>query len=205
LLLTNVPESSQELDRALAEVVLAAPWLVDVLKTVRALGPPGAFVAAGAVRDTVWDALTGRRSPGPYGDIDVVYWAEAEPEGAARAHEARLRTALPHLDWELTNQATVHLWHARAQGLSVAPHGTVAEGLATWPETATAVGVRLTAAGELDVVSPFGLADLFALRLRYNPALVGPEVFRRRVEAKRWLERWPELTLIGPPEDAARA
>lgn len=180
----------------LTSILRGTPWLWQALATVRDVGPARAFVAAGAVRDTVWDALTGRPAQSPHGDIDVVYWAEAEREGAVLAHEARLRAALPQLDWEMTNQATVHVWHERAQGLHVAPHRTLAEGLATWPETATAVGVRLTAADELEVVAPFGLDDLLALRLRYNPALVGPEVFRRRVETKRWLERWPELQLI---------
>ncbi len=182
----------------LPQILHDTPWLLALLATVRDHGPAGAFVAAGAVRDTVWDALSGRAPEGPYGDVDVVYWAPPELEHDARAHEARLRAAAPHVTWEVTNQATVHEWHERAQGLRVAPHRTVAEGLATWPENATAVAVRLTTHGELEVMAPFGLDDLLALRLRYNPALVGPDVFRRRVAAKRWLQRWPSLQLIGP-------
>lgn len=183
---------------ALANILRNTPWLLEVLATVRDVGPADAFVAAGAVRDTVWDSLTGRPSTKPYGDVDVVYWAEGEPDAASQAHEARLRAALPLIDWEVTNQATVHAWHWKEHGLRVAPHRTVAEGLASWPETATAVGVRLTSEGELDVLAPLGLADLFALRLRYNPAQASLDVFRQRVAAKRWLERWPELQLIEP-------
>lgn len=182
----------------ITQLIRSTPWLLEVLTAVRDLGPPGAYVAAGAVRDTVWDALAGRASAGPFGDVDVVYWDDAELDGASASYERRLRGALPHLDWEVTNQATVHVWHWQAQGLHVAPHRTVAEGLATWPETATAVGVRLDAVGTLDVVAPFGLHDLFALRVRHNPALTSRDTFLRRVEGKGWLRRWPELELLGP-------
>jgi uncharacterized protein len=188
-----MPQPLADHSAALVTIIQDTPWLCDVLRVVRDVGPPGAFVAAGAVRDTVWNALTGRTATEPYGDVDVVYWAETEPESSSHGYEARLRAALPGVDWEVTNQATVHTWHWQAHRLRVPPHRTVAEGLATWPETATAVGVRLTAASELQVLAPLGLDDLFALRLRHNPALVGPDVFRQRVESKRWLQRWPEL------------
>lgn len=184
----------------LTAIVRNTPWLCKILEVVRDVGPPEAFVAAGAIRDTVWDALTGRPSTGPCADVDVVYWAEAEPEGAARAYEAKLRAALPAITWEVTNQATVHLWHQQVLGRQVAPHRSVAEGIATWPETATAVGVRLGAEGTLDILAPLGLEDLFALRLRHNSVLAPREIFWQRVESKRWGQRWPELQLIEPTD-----
>jgi uncharacterized protein len=183
---------------ALENVVHGTPWLCEVLQIVRDAGPPGAFVAAGAVRDTVWDALTGRISTGPRGDIDVVYWDNAEPEDASRQHEMRLRGAKPEFDWEVTNQATVHSWLEQAHGLVIVAHQSVAHGLSTWPETATAVGIRLTGEGKLDVLAPLGLKDLFELCLRHNPAQAGPEIFWHRLETKRWMQRWPELKLVIP-------
>src|SRR5262245_9259591 len=118
---------------SLVSIVRATPWLCQVLEVLRDVGPSGAFVAAGAVRDTVWDVLTGRPSSGPHADIDVVYWDAAEPADTTQLHETRLRAARPGFDWEVTNQATIHRWHWRAHGLVVAPHPNVARGLATWP------------------------------------------------------------------------
>jgi hypothetical protein len=130
--------------------------------------------------------------------VDVVYWAERElGDDAAGLHEKRLRAARADLDWEVTNQATVHLWHC-ARGQSIAPHASVEEGIATWPETATAVGIRLAGDDTVEVLAPLGLADLFALRLRHNPLQTGVDVFWKRVTAKRWMERWPELELVRP-------
>jgi len=195
----SMSELAMHHDALLAElvrIVRATPWLFGLLEMVRNAAPAGAYVAAGAVRDSVWNFLTGRASSGPHGDVDVVYWADSEAPDASRAHEARLRAHRPDLDWEVTNQATIHLWHRRVQGLSSPPHQSVAEGLATWPETATAVGVRLTPEGAIDVLAPLGLVDLFALRLRHNPAQAGLDVFWQRIEAKQWLRRWPELEVI---------
>jgi hypothetical protein len=182
----------------LVRIVQSTPWLCGVLKAVRAVGPRGAYVAAGAVRDTVWNSLTGRVSSRPSGDVDVVYWADSESAEEPRRHEARLRALEPDIDWEVTNQATIHLWHRRVRGIKIVPHQSVADGLASWPETATAVGIRLAPDGGIDVVAPFGLADLFALRLLHNPTQTGPDVFWERIEAKQWLRRWPELELVSP-------
>jgi hypothetical protein len=190
--------TEKERTAALVNIVRETPRLLQLLQIVRDVGPPEAFVAAGAVRDTVWDVLTGRPPTESGGDVDVVYWARDEPEEAANVHEARLRTARPDVAWEVTNQATIHLWHWRARQVVVSPHGSVADGLATWPETATAVAVRLTSALTVDVLAPLGLADLFALRLRHNPALTSVDLFSKRVESKRWMQRWPELVLVSP-------
>lgn len=192
----------EELSRArLVGIVRSTLWLHEALRIVREVGPPGGFVAAGAVRDTVWDVLTGRQPTAPQGDVDVVYWADEHGEDAAGLHERHLRAARPDLDWEVTNQATIHLWH-RTRGQLVARHASVDEGVATWPETATAVGVRLAGDDTVEVLAPLGLADLFALRLRQNPSQTGVDVFWKRVTAKRWMERWPELKMVGPLRDA---
>jgi len=74
--------------------------------------------------------------------------------------------------------------------------------VASWPETATAVGVRLSAEGDIDVLAPLGLADLFALRLRHNAARAAPDVFWKRVEDKQWVQRWPELQLATATNEA---
>lgn len=188
-------ETDARLD-GLVRIVRGTPWLCEALRVVREAGPAGAYVAAGAVRDTVWNFLTGRSPSGPQGDVDVVYWADSESADQCSRHQERLLEIEPRLDWEVTNQATVHLWHWRTQGDRIAPHKTVADGVASWPETATAVGVRLSAEDAIEVLAPFGLDDLFEMRLRYNPAQARPDVFWKRIEAKRWTQRWPELRII---------
>jgi hypothetical protein len=176
----------------LASIVRTSPWLMELLAVVAEDGPPGAWVAAGSVRDTVWDALGGRRRTGPHGDVDVVHFDPSANDDAA--WDRRLRARLPGYELEVVNQAWVHEWH-RAEGRDVPPAGSVAEALATWPETATAVAVRLGDEG-IEVLAPLGLEDLFGRVARHNPAVASVAVFRRRVEAKRWRERWPGLEVV---------
>lgn len=55
----------------------------------------------------------------------------------------------------------MHTWYASEFGTGpVAALGSVADAVATWPETATCVAVRLDTAGALHVCAPLGLDDL---------------------------------------------
>jgi hypothetical protein len=78
----------------------------------------------------------------------------------------------------------------------VTPLASAADGVATWPETATAVAVRLLADDRIQVVAPCGLDDLFGLVCRRNPSRVGVEHYRRRVRDKRIAERWPRVEVL---------
>ena len=102
---------------------------------------------------------------------------------------------MPHLDWEVTNQAGVHRWFATALGQTVPPVQSLAEGVATWPEYATCVGVWLNQDDSIGIVAPHGLADLFDLRVRHNPARASAATYRARVASKRFLARWPLLSI----------
>jgi uncharacterized protein len=55
-----------------------------------------------------------------------------------------------------------------------------------------AVGVRLESDGRLHIEAPFGLADLFALRLRPNPRR---QMFGFERTAASAISRWPELVV----------
>jgi hypothetical protein len=181
------------LDTDLERLIRGTPWLLDVLEAVRAVDLPDAYVAAGAIRNTVWDILHGRLSHGPLGDVDVVYFDALDSHGRA---ESLLRTRLPQHQWEVTNQATVHRWQTEAVGKPIPAYGSVGEALASWPETATAVGVRLDVHGAIEVLAPFGLEDLFSMTVRPSPSLVDLCAYRSRVREKGWLDWWPKLTVV---------
>jgi len=183
------------LDVRLTGLVLASPLLTRALEAAREVDAPDWLIGAGVIRDLVWDKLHGHE-PAPPKDVDLVFFdaADLSPE-----REAAVRTALaaraPEVPWDVKNQAAVHLWYPRVFGLEVEPVTSSADGVATWPETATAVAVRLRADDMLDVVAPCGLDDLFGLVCRRNPRRVTVEQYRRRVAAKRIAERWPRVRI----------
>jgi hypothetical protein len=185
----------------LRRLVRGSAWLMDVLTVVRGSELPDAWVGAGALRDLVWGELSGRGfRPAEVRDIDVAFFdpADLSRERDARATE-RLGAIRPELPWEASNQAAVHTWYAEEFGGGpVAPLGSVAEGVATWPETATAVVVRLDAAGGIDVCAPLGLSDLLDGVWRRNPARVSLAVSRERLARHRPAERWPGIRVVPP-------
>lgn len=182
-------------------MVRASAPLMDALEAVRSLGLQSWCIGAGAVRSLVWDTLHGFDKPSPLDDVDVVYFDASHASDGAEQEvdlEQRLRLLQPALRWEVTNQATVHLWFERALGQRVAPLHSLEEGVATWPEFATCVGVYLAPDDTIGVVAPHGLEDLFGLRVRHNPRRASAETYLQRVAEKRFAERWPLLSIVAP-------
>jgi hypothetical protein len=132
--------------------------------------------------------------------VDVVFFDRGD---LSREYDervtARLRARRPDVPWEAKNQAAVHTWYAaRFGGGPVEPFTSVAEAVATWPETATAVAVRLDDRGELDVCAPLGLDDLLGGVWRRNPRRAGLAQSRERLARHRPGERWPRVTVVPP-------
>lgn len=183
---------------ALASLIRHNEWLMAALAAVARSGLPDAWIGAGALRDVVWGTRYGRFEPAEVRDIDVAFFdlAELGPERDRTAQQA-LR-ALADLPWEATNQAAVHTWYAGYfGGPPVEPCTCVHDAVATWPETATCVAVRLAGEG-IEVCAPHGLADLLAGVWRVNPVRVTPEVSMARLARQRVRARWPGVTVIRP-------
>lgn len=151
---------------------------------------PDAWVAAGFVRNCVWDALHGYERATPLNDIDVVFFDSHDVSRERDAYlESRLHQAAPGCRFSVKNQARMHLRNHHA------PYASSDDALQRWPETCTAVGVAAVGS-QVAVLAPFGLDDLFSLRVRAtsdDPAM--RDLVRRRAEEKRWQELWPLLVI----------
>jgi len=177
----------------ITDFIMHSPRMMRCLAVLAAHGPAGAWIGAGFVRNAVWDHLSGQDTETtPLADLDVVFHdpvnITAEQDAA---FEGALRTAAPDLPWSVRNQARMHERNDHR------PYRDVADALAHWPETVTAIATRLGPKG-VEILAPFGVADVLAMILRPTPAFrTTPEVVRARLEAKRWRRRWPKLRVIG--------
>ncbi|THD66191.1 nucleotidyltransferase family protein [Phenylobacterium sp.] len=188
---------SESLELRLEAIVRSGPRLMQVLETARDLDLPDWLIFSGAVYQRVLNHLTGRDLDygikdydlGYHDASDVSYDAEdAVIRRVAAAFEPPLRELV-----EVRNQARVHLWFEGKFGEPYASLGCTAEALERFTSATFSVGVRLEKDGRLTVAAPFGLEDLFALRLRPNPIRQTAGFARTAAAAAA---RWPELQII---------
>lgn len=187
---------------ALRTIIGAQPVLMLVLEALRAMDLNDHLLVAGAIYNTVWNALTGRDALTGINDIDVSYFDDSDlgwdaEDRVIKALDARL-VGLP-LPVQVRNQARVHLWFEQKFGMPFAPLRSSAEMLGRYASKTHAVGTRLDAGGQLEIVAPFGLDDLFSFRMVPNRVLDNRLPHRRK--AARAKEIWPELSIIAWPED----
>ncbi len=161
------------------------------LRAVRSLVLADWCIAGGFVRNRVWDRLTGQREAFP-ADTDVLFFDHADVSRQREAAlEARLRQALPQVDWQVRNQARMHEFNDDP------PYRDTAHAMTFWLETCTAVGARLLPDDRIEVVAPNGLDDL--LNLVFRPTASGRKhyaAYRQRIDTKPWRRRWPAATFI---------
>jgi hypothetical protein len=188
--------SESELRERLTAILCATPPLMRVLSVARHLCLPDWLVFSAAVYQPVLNHLTGR--PLDYGikDYDLGYFNgsdlsyEAEDAVIRRvraAFDESLRSIV-----EVRNQARVHLWFETKFGEAYGLLSCTAEALERFASATFAVGVRLEPDDRLYIEAPFGLAELFALRLRPNPRRETLGFPRTAADVRR---RWPEVII----------
>ena len=180
--------------RRLAALLRADRQRMAVLRALRDLRLPDGAVGAGFVRSAVWDAAHGFVRPTPLPDLDILFFdARDRSRNREGAIEQALARRLPGLPFSARNQARMH----RRNG--DAPYRDTAHALRFWLETATCVAVRLTRRGAIDVIAPYGLDDLLALRSRPTPAgRRKPDQYTARMTARNWPATWPKVNIDMP-------
>lgn len=175
-------------------------WMMEILKIVKTLNLPDWYIGAGFIRSKIWDTLHGYSKRTLLPDVDVIYFDNTDftPEEASNEstkaeilYEKKLIKLMPKVEWSVTNQARMHLFH------DTTPYKSSEEALAEWVETATCVGIKLNNSNHLILSAPRGVDDLVNLILR--PISNTPDkvtLFNQRIKNKKWLEKWPKLKVM---------
>lgn len=160
---------------------------IEALECVQELGLPDCYLAAGFVRNLVWDHLHHKSSPSPLNDIDVIYYDTDESEDDIYlTYEAKLRLVMPEVNWQVRNQAKMHIRNGDN------PYQGIVDAMSFWPEKETAVAIRKTGSDCYECLSAFGFESLFNFQITYNPKR-HRDIFEHRVKSKHWLTQWPML------------
>lgn len=178
--------TEQEAQQQISQWLQADRFRMQVLGAVARLALPECYVAAGFLRNLIWDQLH-QKASSELNDIDIIYFDTNHSDDERRALEA-LENEFPTVNWDVKNQARMHLKHQHT------PYSGCSEAMACWPEKETAIGARLLSQERLDFVAPWGLSFLFDCCITWNNKR-SLSLFHDRVERKQWLSHWPQLTL----------
>lgn len=179
----------------LERAIRSSPVLGPVLDRWAEVRLPDAWLAAGAVAQTVWNAKLGYPPDRGIRDVDIVYFDGEDLTAESEQAEAqRIASLFAHssVRCDVKNEARVHLWYEARFGYAIAPYRSTEDAIATFPTTATAIGVRLTD-GRFEISAPFGLTDLFHLIVRPNKTQINARIYEAKLS--RWRTNWPALDI----------
>lgn len=169
-------------------------WMLDLLRAAKFLGLPDWWICAGFVRSKAWDVLHGLDERSALADIDVIYYdATLTDEGKEKELEAKLTELIPNIPWSVKNQARMHIRN------NVSAYTSSVDAMAKFPETATAIGVKLDDQDRLVIAAPYGIRDLINLDVKPTPYFLGSEerlkIYEERVSKKNWPLIWNQLKI----------
>lgn len=180
-----------ENDRALIALIRRSSEVMDILKILRDVSP-NLYLGGGIVRNAVWDFLHGYSQPTPVDDVDVVYFNKLSN---SKEHDIEIENSLklraPNLRWSVKNQARMHHFNNEPE------YQSIEDAIEKWPETATAIAIKLEETGEITTIKPHGLSDLFRLIVRPTPHFQDrKQRIMDRLKAREWIKTWPKLKSV---------
>jgi len=132
---------------------------MQALRAVQSITEYDLCIGAGFIRNLVWDNIH-NLTKNHYNDVDILWFDGNSIPDKNIELENRLSNIITNIDWSVKNQA---IMHRRNNDLL---YESIEDAMRFWPETATAIFVRLTQYDEIEIIAPYGLDDLFHCHLR---------------------------------------
>lgn len=173
------------------KVIKEDEWMMNLLRTVRTLNLPDWWICAGFVRSKIWDIIHNFSTRTPLPDIDVIYYdTRIVDEFEEKKIEERLKFLVPNIPWSVKNQARMHVKN------NMFPYASSIDGISKFPETVTALGVKLDEHGEIMLTAPWGINDVINLEVNPTPYYDTKErinIYENRVATKNWKLTWNKV------------
>ena len=167
--------------------------IMTILTIIRNLGLKDSWLAAGSVRNFIWNLLSDKSPFDRETDVDVIFFDPDVSYEETVSLENKLREDFPQYQWELKNQVYMHLHSPHT-----APYISSCDAMVKYPERCTAVGLRLHADATLELFVPYGLEDILKFQVHPTPHFLDNEdrmkLYQERLSKKNWQEKWKNLT-----------
>ena len=167
--------------------------MITILEIIRDLGLQDSWLAAGSVRNFIWNLLSDKSPFDRETDVDVIFFDPDVSYEETLSLEKKLREDFPQYQWELKNQVYMHLHSPHT-----APYTSSRDAMSKYPERCTAVGLRLNEDSTLDLFAPYGLEDILKFQVSPTSHFLENEdrmkLYQERLSKKNWQEKWKNLT-----------
>jgi len=189
-LVTHLPDLDAQ-KSFIMQLIADQPQRMEALYRARELCLMDWCIAAGFVRNLVWDFLHHKTTLTPLNDIDLIYCnaLNLNPEKDVVLEDCLIETT--GKPWSVKNQAYMHLRNNDNAYVSTA------DALTYWVEVETMIGVTLEDDDSLRLIAPLGVQSLLAGEVNINPTRPKRDEYYRRMTEKNWLDIWPNLDIKG--------
>ena len=182
-------------EREIIALIQEDKWMMELLKSAKSLNLPDWWICAGFVRSKIWDVLHGFDERTTIPDIDVIYYDRKSIEKSVeKEHEEVLKRLQPTIPWSVKNQARMHSVN------NITPYSSSVDAIAKFPETATALGVKLDIKNNVILTAPHGIDDVINLRVKPTPSFCGQKeqmkIYEERIRGKNWQVVWDKVEII---------
>ena len=169
------------------------PDMMTILTIIRELDLKDSWLAAGSVRNFIWNLLSDKSPFDSETDVDVIFFDSDVSYEETVSLEKKLREVFPQYQWELKNQVYMHL-HSPHTALYTSSRDAMSQ----YPERCTAIGLRLHADATIELFAPYGLEDILNFQVFPTPHFLENEdrmkLYQERLSKKNWQEKWKNLT-----------
>lgn len=166
--------------------------MMEIIKAASKLNLSDWWICAGFVRSSIWDFLHGFEKRTNTPDVDVIYFDDKNiDEKTEKRLEAELRGILPDIPWSVKNQARMHVVN------DIPPYISSEDAISKFPETATALGVKIDKDNNLVLTAPCGIDDVINLELKptsyFQETKERAAIYEERIIKKNWKAIWHKI------------
>ena len=159
--------------------------LMTILTMIRSLQLKDSWLAAGSVRNFIWNYLS---------NVDVIFFDPAISYEETLKIETKLKENYPNYNWELKNQVYMHIHNPNTE-----PYRDSRDAMSKYPERCTAIGLRLLDNDQLELFAPYGLDDILEFRIASTPHFLEDadrrQLYNMRIQKKDWQKKWNNLQI----------
>lgn len=186
LLLTNMNKER------IIELITDDEWMMSILRAAKSLNLPDWWICAGFVRSKIWDTLHHYSERTQIPDIDVIYFDPTNiDEIEEKKLEEELKMLMPYIPWSVKNEARMHIKS------NMLPYSSSIDAISKFPETATALAVKINDRGIVMLAAPCGIEDVVNLEVKPTPFFKEDkeriDIYEGRLIKKNWKSIWINL------------